>query len=165
MRCLLVFLPLLALVTLSAADCNQVKRDFNQCTKDAHKTYCDAMKKEKEGDGKEHFRARKTCNYLTDAVETCGNKLRENDCNSEEEVNKLKDEQISRIMTHINTSVKDFDSSKCPAVKASLERVCAADPECVQDQPSTKSEDGDESGASSVVVGVLLLPLFVVHQL
>ena len=49
--------------------------------------------------------------------------------------------------------------------RASLERVCAADPECVQDQPSTKSDDGEESGASSVVVGVLLLPLLVVHQL
>merc|ERR550517_2031547 len=140
MRCLLVLLPLLALVNLSAADeCNQVKRDFNQCTKDAHGTYVDAMKKEKEGDGKEHYRARKTCNYLTDAVETCGNKLRENDCNSEEEVNKLKDEQISRIMKNINTSVQDFDSSK--------------------------SDDGEESGASSVVVGILLLPLLVVHQL
>ena len=42
--------------------------------------------------------------------------------------------------------------------------MCAADPECVPD-------DGDYgdyraySGASSVVVSVLLLPLLVVHQL
>ena len=45
--------------------------------------------------------------------------------------------------------------------RSSLDRVCAADPECVPD-------DGDYraySGASSVVFSILLLPLLVVHQL
>ena len=33
------------------------------------------------------------------------------------QLNAMKDSQVSRILTTINTSVKDFDSSKCPAVK------------------------------------------------
>ena len=48
--------------------------------------------------------------------------------------------------------------------RSSLDRVCAADPECVPDN----GDDGDYraySGASSVVVSILLLPLLVVHQL
>ena len=33
------------------------------------------------------------------------------------QVNAMKDSQVSRILTTVNTSIKDFDSSKCPAVK------------------------------------------------
>jgi len=122
------------------------------------------MKKEKEGDGREHYRARKTCNYLTEAIEICGNKLLKIDCNTVEQVNTMKDSQVTRILTNINTTIKDFDSSKCPAVKSSLDRVCAADPECVPDD-GDYGDYRDFSGASSVVVSVLLLPLLVVDQL
>ena len=47
--------------------------------------------------------------------------------------------------------------------RSSLDRVCAADPECVPDDRDY-GDYGDFSGASSVVVSVLL-PLLVVHQL
>merc|ERR1719320_1262189 len=158
MRCLLLFLPLLTGI-VHADECNEVKKEFNQCTRDAHNTYLNAMKK--EGDGREHYRARKACHYLTEAIEICGNKLLENDCTTVEQVNAMKDSQVSMALTNLNTSIKDFDSSKCPAVKSSLDRVCAADPECVPDDRDYR----DYSGASSVVVSVLLLPLLVVHQL
>ena len=48
--------------------------------------------------------------------------------------------------------------------RSSLDRVCAADPECVPDD-GDYGDYRDFSGASSVVVSVLLLPLLVVHWL
>jgi len=118
----------------------------------------------KGGDGREHYRARKACNYLTEAIEICGNKLLENDCNTVEQVNAMKDSQVSAVLTNLKSAIKDFDSSKCPAVKSSLDRVCAADPECVPDD-GDYGDYGAYSGVSSIVVSIFLLPLLVVDQL
>merc|ERR1712032_761590 len=79
MRCLVLLLPLLVGI-VQADQCADVKNTFNQCTRNAHQEYVEAMKK--GDDGRPAFRARKTCNYLVAAIETCGNGLMEHDCNT-----------------------------------------------------------------------------------
>jgi len=66
MRCLVLLLPLLVGI-VQADQCADVKNTFNQCTRNAHQEYVDAMKK--GDDGRPAFRARKTCNYLVAAIE------------------------------------------------------------------------------------------------
>jgi len=161
MHCLVLLLPLLAGV-VQADQCGDVKKEFNECTKTAHQTYLAAMTA-KEEDGRPDYKARKTCNYLVDAIETCGNKLMQHKCNTEEAVTTMKDAQISKVLTSIGQSVEGFDSCKCPAVKAHMNRVKAASgaevvKECPPEEPAT-------DGASSVLAGLLLLPLLVVHHL
>jgi len=175
MRCLILLLPLLAGLVQCEGDCNAVKAKFNECTRNAHDTYVAAVKA--GDDGRPHFQARKTCNYLEEAIETCGNKLKEHGCYSEEEVTKMKDGQIKSTMERIGETVADFDSCKCPSVKAYMNRVkaaegadvvdCSADPADPADiaDPAETSAEGETGGASNVLVGVLLLPLLVVHQL
>jgi len=112
------------------------------------------------------LRARKTCNYLVDAIETCGNKLLENDCNTAETVTAMKDTQIGKVLENIGQSVADFDSCKCPAVKAHINRMKAAEGADVKAEcPEEEEEEGATDGASSLVAGLLLLPLLVVHHL
>jgi len=161
MRCLVLLLPLLAGI-VQADQCAENKKEFNTCTRTAHQTYVDAMKAKE--DGRPAYRARKTCNYLVDAIETCGNKLLENDCNTAETVTAMKDTQISKVLENIGQSVADFDSCKCPAVKAHINRMkAAAGADVVAECP--EEEDPATDRASSVVAGLLLLPLLVVHHL
>jgi len=160
------------LLTAYAADterCNEVRSQFNDCTKAAHNTYLNNMKK--KDDGRPNFRARKTCAYLMEAVETCSNKLMEDDCNTEETVTDMKDSQISKVMRAIGESVADFDSCKCPTVKAHLDRVKAAEGADVVEACPEDDDDGDDqddgmtAGASKGLVSVLLLPVLVLHHL
>jgi len=163
MHCLVLLLPLLAGL-VQADQCNDVKKEHNVCTRAAHSTYLEAMKKGE--DGRDHFRARKTCNYLVDAIENCGNKLMQHDCNTEEQVTAMKDTQIGKVLKDIGSSVADFDSCKCPAVKAHLNRAKNAEGVTVEACPEEKPEEKPATdGASSVLAGLLLLPLLVVHHL
>merc|ERR1712037_700588 len=73
-----------------------------------------------------NYRARKTCNFLTEAIDVCGNKLLQHGCHSEEEVTTMKDTQLSRVLENIGQSVADFDSCKCPAAKAHIDRMRAS---------------------------------------
>jgi len=162
MRCLVLLLPLLVGIVQSD-QCADVKNTFNQCTRSAHQEYVDAMKK--GDDGRPAFRARKTCNYLVAAIETCGNGLMEHDCNTAEAVTEMKDGQLSKILENIKSSVADFDSCKCPAVKAHVDRNKAAEgANVVSECPDPEPEPATD-GASSVLAGLLLLPLLVVHHL
>jgi len=148
------------LLTANAATterCNEIRSQVNECTKAAHRTYVDAMKAME--DGRPNYRARKTCNYLMDAIETCPNKLTEDDCNTEEMVTNMKDSQIKRVMENIGQSLADFDSCKCPAVKASLNRMKAAEGEEVLECDNDAMSDAGPS--SKGLVGVLLLPVLV----
>jgi len=128
MRYLVLLLPLLAGLAQcsNTKECNAQKDQFNKCTEAARQTYVDAMKKEKEGDGRAHYKARKVCTYMQEGVEICGNKLCENNCNTEEQVNNRKDIQIRKMLKHIGTTVENFDSCKCPVVKSHLNRMQAA---------------------------------------
>ena len=60
--------------------------------------------------------ARKSCNYMTAAVEDCGNQLI-GECNTAEEVTTMKDHQLKGILQQLKTTVDNWDSSTCPAIK------------------------------------------------
>jgi len=124
MRTLLLLVPLLVAVQ-SEGECNGVKEDFNQCTRQAHKTYITAMKR--VSDGRPNYVERKSCNYLMEAIEVCGNKLLQHGCNSEEAVMGMKDNQLGKILEPIGSSLADWDSCKCPPMKAYIDRMKARD--------------------------------------
>ena len=67
-------------------------------------------------DGRPNWMARKACNYMTDAVETCGDLLI-GECNSEEEVTAAKDHQLTGILHQLQSSIQEWDSDKCPPVR------------------------------------------------
>jgi len=143
MKSFLLLLPLLALVRgdKDVVQCNKVRAEFNDCTTKAHAKYAEAMKKGE--DGRPDFRARKACNYLEDAIENCSSHLTEHECNSEEDVNTMKDDQIKRILIQLESSVEEWDSCKCPTVKAHIDRVKKAEgvetdeKECPEPEPET----------------------------
>merc|ERR1712032_17065 len=66
--------------------------------------------------------ARKACNYMTAAVEECGDELI-GDCYSEEDVINMKDHQLKNVLEVLEKSVEEWDTDKCEAVKAHVERV------------------------------------------
>ena len=47
---------------------------------------------------------------------TCGNKL-VGVCHSQEEVNKMKDEQLKDSLEQVKANIPNWDSDKCPAMK------------------------------------------------
>jgi len=104
--------------------CKQLSRQFDQCTRKAYNTYDTAIKA--GSDGKPDFRARKSCNYLEDSLVTCGEKL-VGECNTKKEVTEMQDKQIRAILANLKSSVKTWDSNKCPAVRAYIDRMKAAE--------------------------------------
>merc|ERR1719431_767224 len=86
-------------------NCPKVHRDFKTCTAEAYKKYTAAI--DAGDDGREHWKARKSCNYMTDSIENCGNKLFEGGCMTEEAVNKMKDDQLKKILTNLQVTVAD----------------------------------------------------------
>jgi len=123
MRCLLILLPLLVVGVYSDDNCKSVRADFQACTQQAYATYSAAYRG--GGDGRDSFSARKTCNYMTDALEVCPEKLRKDGCFSDEEVLAMKDRQMHSILKQVKSSVAEWDSCKCPPIKAHLDRMKA----------------------------------------
>jgi len=141
--------------------CAEVKLQFNRCTKTAHQVYLDAMTK--GDDGRPYYRARTVCNYLMDAIEDCGNGTMEDGCTTEEAVTEMKDTQLSKVLENIGQSIADFDSCKCPPVKAHLNRMKAAEgakfvQECYDDY-------GMAAGATNCFISVLFVPLLVLRYM
>jgi len=99
--------------------CSQVTTDYNKCTKEALKDHMAAIGR--GYDGRPDWVARKTCNYMTAAVEDC-TMILIGPCNTEEEVTRMKDYQFQGILNQLATNVEEWDSAKCPAVKAHVDR-------------------------------------------
>jgi hypothetical protein len=123
-------------------DCNEVNNAFQTCTTMAYSDYRAAH--EAGDDGEPDWVARKSCNYLTAAVEECGNGLI-GDCYTEEEVSHRKDTQVKGILKQLEATVEEWDSSKCPTVVAYLEReeAAAAEPEAeaeAEAEPEAEAE-------------------------
>jgi len=153
MRWQLLVLALFAFAGLahSEEDCHDVSWKFNQCTRKAFRIYSEAMMRGEEGDGREHYRARKTCNYLTSSIEECGDLLMENECHTEEEVTNMKDTQLAKALERIGKALLDFDGRKCPPVRAHLRRMRRKEHlealESISDRPScTRGNDYDYDG-------------------
>merc|ERR1711915_58682 len=121
-------LGLLLLVTLCWGGSIRVERDaceelfkqFDDCAAKAYEEYKVAF--QKGDDGRPDWMARKSCNYMTSAVEECGNMLMKDGCNTQEEVNEMKDHQMEGILHQLQQSVEEWDTDKCPVVKAHVER-------------------------------------------
>jgi len=100
--------------------CSEVQANFNKCTQLAYKGYQEAYAK--GDDGRPDWMARKSCNYMTAAVEDCGNNM-VGKCKTEEEVIEMKDYQFQGILNQLATTLDEWDSEKCPAVKSHIKRI------------------------------------------
>merc|ERR1712055_548673 len=129
--------------------CEEKNEEFVTCRAGAHEEYATAIRA--GDDGRPDWFARKSCNYITGAVEECAEGL-VGECNTEEEVNKMKDEQIEGILEQLSKSISEWDSEKCPPIKAYLERKSAAEdveetpegvPESVESAAQEKEEETD----------------------
>jgi len=103
-----------------ADECEEATDSFDECTNAAYDDYKTAF--EAGDDGKPDWMARKACNYMTAAVEECGDELI-GDCYSEEDVINMKDHQLKNVLEVLEKSVEEWDTDKCEAVKAHVERV------------------------------------------
>merc|ERR1712126_143707 len=105
-------------------NCSEARREFNACKKQAYETYTQNFVRGDDG-RKPDFMARKSCNFLTDSVEDCTTILIS--CHTEEEVIQDKDKQMKEALKQVNNFVPNWDSQKCPAAKAHLDRMIAAE--------------------------------------
>merc|ERR1711955_125298 len=102
-------------------DCAAIQTAHGECTS---KAYADYQAEWAEGDdGRPDWVARKTCNYLTGSIEDCGNKLVASGCVSQEEVDRMKDNQMAASLQQVKDNVQSWDSTKCPPVKSYLQRM------------------------------------------
>jgi len=140
--CLLALVVFSALTDTSEGSTIRVERDacddlnkaFHECTQKAYTEYTEAIAA--GDDGRPDWYARKACNYVTAAVEDCGNKLI-GECMTEEQVNTEKDRQIVSVLKGLSSN-EEWDSEKCPAVKAHLVRT----------NPVQNGEDSDSDSAT-----------------
>merc|ERR1719356_1861897 len=159
---LLVFL--LSFDASKAADenCEKVRAEFDECAQKAYEDYKTAF--QAGDDGRPDWMARKSCNYMTAAVEECGDKL-VGECNTCEEVTAMKDEQLKKVLQNVKSSVKEWDTNKCPATKAHMERVKALEKgETIEAKCKSSVDDNLDGGVAPAaltvsVLSALFLPL------
>merc|ERR1711892_495991 len=124
-------LPLLILVSISlvsmsetveekSADCGKLTSDMNTCAARAYSVYKKAIKS--GDDGKPDWKARKSCNYMTAAIYPCTSLLL-GECNSQQEVDKMNEQQLKGILKKLESTVEEWDSDKCPPVKQHIRRM------------------------------------------
>jgi len=101
--------------------CSLVQRNHEACTDRAYKEYQATWARGE--DGRPDWVARKTCNYLTSSIDVCGDGDMEGGCMTQEEVDQRKDYQIGISLAQIKSTVKSWDSSKCPPVRNYLQRL------------------------------------------
>jgi len=137
--------------TQKTAECLNAEKEFDACQNQAYANYRTEFT---AGDDKKKpaWLARKSCNYLTESVETCGAKL--GPCfKTEDELIQHKDEQLAGSINKVTELIKDWDSSKCPVSKAYEERLqAAADAEAA----AAKTPEGDPTGSSTAMTASVL---------
>merc|ERR1711970_1609321 len=152
--CLLALVVFSALTDPSEGSTIRVERDacadlneaFHECTQKAYTEYSEAITA--GDDGRPDWYARKACNYVTAAVEDCGNKLI-GECMTEEQVNTEKDRQIVSVLQGLSSN-EEWDSEKCPPVKAHLVRTNPVENEEDGDSDSTTDESKSEESNAEV---------------
>merc|ERR1712142_405360 len=115
------YLQRMGLLPTETPVCERVKADHKECTSKAYEDYKTVFAQGE--DGRPHWVARKTCNYLTEAIDVCGNRLLEGGCMTEEKLAKHKDEQIGKSLERVKSSVDYWDSSKCPPVRTYMQHI------------------------------------------
>jgi len=101
--------------------CDNANYKFGICTRSAYQNYISQL--QAGDDGRPDFYARKSCNYLTEAVEKCSGAVEH--CYDSDELTSMKDDQMANVLDMVKGSIKEWDPEKCPAVKAHLDRVRA----------------------------------------
>merc|ERR1712179_214739 len=147
--CFLVLFVLSTFSSNSSANTLRVERDIceekikeaNICRDSAFRDFETALSA--GPDGRPDWLARKSCNYITAAIEDCSNE-QIGVCFSQDEVNRMRDEQIPEILEKISHSIKTWDSEKCPAIKNHLERMNRAESEEEEDDEAEDDEAEDE---------------------
>merc|ERR550517_1313204 len=85
--------------------------------------------------------------------QACGNKLMQHGCNSEEAVTGMKDNQLGRVLERIGSTLADWDSCKCPPMKAHIDRMKTKEGAAV-----TGCSPSSAIGGKWLFEGPLLLP-------
>merc|ERR1711872_23355 len=134
-------------------DCKKKTTEFEACRTQAYATFQEAIKR--GNDKRPDWLARKSCNYLTDIVDKCGNILV--GCQTQAEVDQEKDEQLKDSLAHVEKNVPNWDSTKCPATKAHEERVKAAAEAAATaaSQQNAEPESDPTGSATTLTVSVL----------
>jgi len=123
--------------------CEQKEEEFLLCSDSAYEEYRKAIVA--GDDGRPDWMARKSCNYVTAAVEDCMNELI-GECYSEEEINRKKDNQLDGKMEQLSESISEWDSEKCPVIKAYLKRKNKG---FGNDKDTTEKEEEEEEGTEN----------------
>merc|ERR1712212_1448727 len=111
--------------------CEEIRDEVQNCQTGAYEEYRTAISAGE--DGRPDWMARKSCNYITATIEECTNQL-VGDCATEEEVNNMKDGQLEGLLEQLSDTIKEWDSEKCPAIKAYMDRNAAEDEEETQEE-------------------------------
>merc|ERR1712212_693774 len=111
--------------------CEEIREEVQNCQTGAYEDYRAAISAGE--DGRPDWMARKSCNYITATIEECTNQL-VGDCATEEEVNYMKDGQLEGLLEQLSDTIKEWDSEKCPAIKAYMDRNAAEDEEETEEE-------------------------------
>merc|ERR1712058_191962 len=126
MRVLTILLVIVGVIAGVIGDdleeCDKKSAEAEACRTQAYATFKEAIAR--GTDKRPDWMARKSCNYLTDIIDKCGNILV--GCKTQAEVDQEKDQQLKERMAYVKEKLRAWDSTKCPAVKAHEERVKAA---------------------------------------
>merc|ERR1712013_916646 len=121
--------------------CEQTHQEYEDCRMSAYGVYQSAMIA--RPDDRPDWRARKTFNYITTAIEDCANKMI-GECYTEEEVNDIMDQEIPQMMQQLSTSVKEWNSELCPVIEDHLDRMNSIPN--ITDGEDGKAEDTGNEG-------------------
>merc|ERR1712212_1117351 len=111
--------------------CEEIRDEVQNCQTGAYEEYRAAITAGE--DGRPDWMARKSCNYITATIEECTNKL-VGDCATEEEVTDMKDGQLEGLLEQLSDTIEEWDSEKCPAIKAYMDRNPVEDEEETQEE-------------------------------
>jgi len=128
-------------------ECNKKSAEAEACRTQAYATFKEAIGR--GTDKRPDWMARKSCNYLTDIIDKCGNLLV--GCKTQAEVDQEKDEQLKENLANVKEKLLTWDSTKCPAIKAHEERVKAA----AAAQQNAEPQPDPTGSASTITVSVL----------
>merc|ERR1712002_341058 len=130
--------------TRDTEGCNQeeIMVEVEQCSTLAHTNYMSAWGKGDDGT-KADFYARKSCNYITEAIEDCSDLFKH--CMDEEQLDSFKDEQYKGALANIEANIESWDSTKCPAVQRHNDRLNAAEAEKGTEDENTPDKTAEEN--------------------
>merc|ERR1712098_535041 len=142
-------------------ECMKKSAEAEACRTQAYATFKEAIKR--GNDKRPDWMARKSCNYLTDIIDKCGNILV--GCKTQAEVDQEKDEQLKDSLAQVKENVPNWESTKCPATKAHEERVKAVAEAAVAASAQQNAEPESDPTGSATTLTVSVLSTLVLAML